>query len=177
MIRMGILIFAMLLAVVAVVALLTRRQTPRERAFDERQVAARGLAFRAAFFTLLLYDLLAGAAELIAGVRWAQNDFVFGCVGALLGLLVFIEVSVWNHAYLCKDGDTRQTIAIGAVGLGELLVFVSELLEGEHLIHNGRVQSTVLSLGMGIVLVCAAATLLLRRHIDRRDEAEDAPAQ
>ncbi len=169
-----LLILGIVVLIVLVMVLLDHAGK-RRGDYDERQVAARGGVYKVSFGTLLCYNLFAGGLDLMFEWNWAANTFVFAFIGALLGLLVFVVLSIWNNAYFrTKDGPVRQMILLGLVGIGEISTTLTYVRIGRPLVENGQVQFTALPLGLGIVMVCAWITFLLRRYLDKKAEAKDA---
>lgn len=132
----GILVVALICIVVALIA--KRRGRCANAQFDERQVAARGKAYRCAFFTLLLYLLAWGLFELATGMRlW---DTYTGCfIGVFLSVTVFAVVAILNDAYFAVNEKPATYLGISAlVTVLNLGTGIWNLIDGdEPVIENG----------------------------------------
>ncbi len=90
-------------------------------------------------------------------------------------MLVFVEISIWSNAYLRQRNTPKsQMLCIGLLGLGQILLFANNMANGNPLVRDGRVQITVLQLGLGVIMVIAELTFLLRQRLDCRAEAREA---
>ncbi len=81
--------------------------------YDERQKAAQGVAFRNAFWTMVVY-LLLGWVLTLCDVSIASNP-IFLLGGALLGILVFAVSCILLDAYMGLSDNPRRWIITTAV--------------------------------------------------------------
>lgn len=112
----GILLVFLVYGILTVVA--KRRGKCANAQFDERQVVARGRAYRYAFFTVLFYLLAWGLFELAADVRlW---DTYTGCfLGVFLSVTVFAVMAILNDAYFAVN--EKPAIYLGIFALVTVL--------------------------------------------------------
>ena len=73
--------------------------------YDERQLLARGKAYRAGFFTVLIYELLYAFGDLME-LRWTV-PFTGVMIGLFLGIAVFGVVAICQDAYLSLNEKPR----------------------------------------------------------------------
>ena len=65
--------------------------------YDERQILARGMAYKSAFFVLIGY-IIACALVNVLEINWAElSGQMF--IGLFLSTAVFVGVSIFNDAY------------------------------------------------------------------------------
>lgn len=155
----GVLFVALICGVVALVA--SRRGRCANAQFDERQVVARGRAYRYAFFTLLFYLLAWGLFELAAGMRlW---DTYTGCfLGVFLSVTVFAVVAILNDAYFAVNEKPATYLGISAlVTVLNLGTGIWNLIDGEDpVIENGVLTYHSVNLlvgGMFLIILIVTA--------------------
>ena len=85
----------------------TKRITPE---FDERQIIARGKAYKAGFFTLLIYGAICTVMQTL-DLDWVSGFFM-EVLGIVLGAGVFVVVAILNDAYLGFNENSRYSIII-----------------------------------------------------------------
>lgn len=171
---LGVLAGLLTVALVYVVFLLLAKRHGRcgKAQFDERQVAARGKAYRFAFFTVLFYLLAWGLFELSTEIRlW---DTYTGCfLGVFLSVMVFAVVAIWNDAYFALNERPKFYIGLCAlVTVLNLGIGIRNLFDGGNpIIENGILTYHSVNLVVGgmfliLLIVMAAHT--------RREGREDA---
>ena len=129
--------------------------------FDERQVVARGRAYRYAFFTVLFYLLGWGLFELAADIRlW---DTYTGCfLGVFLSVTVFAVVAILNDAYFAVNEKPATYLGIFAlVMVLNLGIGVWNLVTGgDPIVEHGMLTYHSVNLlvgGMFLVILIVAA--------------------
>ena len=166
-----LLLILAIAVMIAIVMLLVSYTSKRSNGYDERQIAARGRVFKVSFFVLLIYNLFGGALDYMFDWGWAPNAYIFGGVGAVIAMLVFVVMSIWNHAYFrTKDVAWKQVLVFGLCGVVYLAVFLTHSDELQF-VENGQVQHTALLFGIAGIDLVACVTFLLRRFLDMREEA------
>lgn len=155
----GVLFVALICGVVALVA--SRRGKSAGAQFDERQIVARGKAYRYAFFTVLIYLLAWGLFELAAGIRlW---DTYTGCfLGVFLSVTVFAVVAILNDAYFAVNEKPATYLGLSAlIAILNLGTGVWNLYDGdEPIIENGVLTYHSVNLlvgGMFLIILIVAA--------------------
>lgn len=117
---------------ILLVALLFKKKV-LDMTFDERQERVRGMAYKYAFFTLMIAAWIYGAADLILG-RWC--DVLAGialCVGA--SITVFAAICIVKDAYLGLKERPRVVmtlltlLAVFNLGIGGVYLASGELVE------------------------------------------------
>ena len=150
----GILIVAIVCAVAAKVA---RRKGAGKGEYDERQIAARGKAFSAAYFTLLIYLAIWTVLRTLELPFFKEPVSVWG--GALLSIAVFVGYSIFHDAYFKASESPRTWIVIiCAAGLLNLGIGIA------HLVLETTLQERLydnMNLFVGMLLVATLACLLI----------------
>jgi len=140
--------------------------------YDERQQAARGRAFRAAFLTHLIYAALVTVLT-AGGASWLDvPEALF--LGVVIAVGVFAQVCIWNDAYFELSEKPRATI-LPLVLLGVLqLLNVWRHVAEDGWLPGGRIDFiTLMGLSVGALMLLTVVTALIKLSADRRREARD----
>ena len=142
--------------------------------YDERQKAARSLAFKAAFIVLAISSVLMGLLRYALG-SLPVDFFAQEVLCVLLALLVWGVICIWNNAW----APLRQNVQKKLRGVwGSLAIFGSLVwFSRDEMMIDGQ-------LSLQFLLYCAAAvtactvllTHYLRQLADRKIAAEDEDA-
>lgn len=158
--------------IVAVVGLVVKKRLLKRsggvREYDERQVAARGRAFAAAYFTLLIYLSLWMLLQALELPLFAGPGMVM--LGMLLSITVFVCHAIFHDAYFyASDRPKIWLWIIGATGLMNLVIGIGRLVRGatpaEKLVENANLMVG----GMTVVILACS---LVKLAVDRRSEEE-----
>lgn len=140
-----------------------------ERKYDERQLLVRGNAFKYAFFTMLIYNVIAYILYLCEANLPLFPDTLF-MLGVLVGLMVFVTYSIWNDAYYALNENKKQVntflIVIGILNLG---IGISHLFDGTAIV-NGKLAVGSINLICGILLIYVFIVNIIKFLVDKRSE-------
>jgi len=160
--------------VVAVSSYVRRRKRAKsgeiwDDSFDERQQAARGKAFEAAFFTLLFYLLVNAAVIKIAGI-WAQPG-VDGVMGIFISIGVFGIICIRSDAFMTlREKPKTYLLLFGLVVLIQTMASVDSL---HTFTTDGLLNWNLLSPVCGVLFLILMASLLLKMRRDRLTDGDD----
>ena len=70
-------------------------QKEKKQRFDERQIIAQGTAYKAAFWTMLIYYMLYASISGAAGIVWCDH-FLGMFLGVIVGATVFALICVFG---------------------------------------------------------------------------------
>jgi hypothetical protein len=128
--------------------------------FDERQLVARGKAFQAGFYAMLL----GGGAGICGQVIWpdAIPSLAWQCGALLLGVGVFFLTAICKDAYLgLHSVPVRWMVLFFVVG------GMSLLRGGMNLYYGEEVWLGWLELAFAVLFLAVALALLLhQRHVE-----------
>lgn len=141
--------------------------------YDERQKLARGKAFQAGFFTVLIYEVLYAFGDLM-GLRWTVH-FTGVMIGLFLGVAVFGVAAVCQDAYLSLNEKPQGWLALwGIIILANGACVFSEAVDGE-LIRDGMLTENWLNgLCVALFAVILVAQLLHTARARREEMEEEA---
>jgi hypothetical protein len=142
------------------------------RNYDERQQQARALAFKAGFFTLLIYNVLYGMSTILLP-PWC--DVMTGCfLGICLSAGVFSVVCVMKDAYISlRDSYGRTMVLFAGVCAANLAsMWVSLRGPESGIIENGRLTVHCMNLAAAALFAVLMAAMAIRHAQNRREGDE-----
>jgi len=165
----GFVVGIMVAAILCMVVM--KRATQKKGAsaqYDERQQAARGKAFTAAYATILVY-LAAWMVFRSLEVPFFMESLSV-ILGALLSIGVFVGYSIFHDAYFkCSDSPRAWLMLMGGIALMNTGIGVGKLI-GAGTIRE-RLYDNV-NLFMGALFVGVLACVVIKRALDRKGEVE-----
>lgn len=138
--------------------------------YDERQLIARGKAFRTGFFTILIYCVVYAAVNAFGAV-WCK-DAVGMFIGCLVGVTAFVLSAIRHDAYFGVNEDVGSILKFGGVVVFFCLVGgIINIVKGE-LIEDGLLTGNILSLLVAVmwVIIIVAQKLHDRKSKEQEDE-------
>ena len=150
--------FAVGIIVAAVVQLIRYYNGSRKDRYDERQIAARGIAYRCGFFTLMIYEAVYSALNAL-NIRFA-DDIVGPVLGIFPAVAVFGAVAVVMDAYFEVNASKKTPILWGVLGVLWAVIGVSNFLTGKA-IRNGllTIDSMQFFLGLACLVICVTTVI------------------
>ena len=138
----------------------------RKPKFDERQELVRGRGYKYAFFCLLAYLVVYGAAGYLV-----MEPVAGAFLGIMVGVAVYAGYTIWNDAYFAMNEKRRMYIGLFAViTVINAVAGISNILQGR-IVENGIITG-----GGSINLMCAVlcmvvlVMLLIKEIASRREE-------
>lgn len=157
---------------IVLVVLIGRRFNP-ENEFDERQVAARGKAYRYAFFSTIWGAFLYAIITAIVTEKPIAQEGVIPALIALLGFGVFAVVSIINDAFLAlnkKPASFFIIFALAAVSNG--FAAVMSIIDGR-MLENGLLAFPAMQLGCAVLFTTVMIVLGVKLIKNKKPEAEE----
>ena len=138
----------------------------KKRQYDERQIAARGLAFKAGFITLVVSEIAVFFSETLL-----DHPVVFFTPGflqlliILVSLLVFLEIAIFKDAYF-TPGEPFSKRWCALMILLSLIFIVQFIIRKDKL--SGYVNFTV-----GIYILIIMLSIIIKHYIFSKTESDD----
>lgn len=142
-----------------------------EAAYDERQQKARVKAFKAGFFTLIIYNALYALSAGLLERPWC--DLPTGCfIGICAGVTVFAVTCIMNDAYfILKNNPKKVIVLFSVIALFNALPALAFILDpDEGIITDGMLNFHSINLIIVAMFLIIFTAMLIKRGIDRRDE-------
>ena len=157
------------IGVVLVILLVQKLTGQTKNKFDERQVAARGVAFKWGFFTMMIYEA-AYSLLLAAGIRFA-DEFTGPILGIFAGVAVFGSVAAAKDAYTALDENPRSRWLWPLLGVLWLFIGIMKVLGGEA-VRDGALTKDSLQLFLGAAFLIIGLVDLIHRRRSRGTDGD-----
>ena len=147
---------------IGAVILFVSKKINKNQQYDERQLAARGNAFKAGFITFVICELVIFFVEL-----FTEQPLVLYKAGnlqmlvILFSALVFVEYSIFADAYYYATQKFSLSWCIIMFLLGGTYVLQFILAEEK--------QSKVLILGAGVMIIVAMISLIIKQALNKKE--------
>ena len=154
--------------VIAVMAAARKKQGRPKPEYDERQMAARGVAYRWAFLTLMLSLAVNTGVEAIWG-PWAKPG-VSAWMMIFLSVGVFVVVCVRRDAYFAMAQDPKASLWLfGAVVVLQIPNIIITLRSGGF-VEDGLLTWDALSPASGALFLVLTVCAIVRLRRQREDD-------
>ena len=154
--------------VIAVMAAVRKKQGQPRAEYDERQLAARGIAYRWAFLTLMLSLAVNTGVEAIWG-PWAKPG-VSAWMLIFLSIGVFIVACVRKDAYFAGAQDPKASLWLfGAVVVLQIPNIIITLRSGGF-VEDGLLTWDALSPASGALFLVLTVCAIVRLRRQREDD-------
>ncbi len=145
-----------------------KKQDKSERTqYDERQIAARGKAYKTALFTTFGYFIIAALIDVL-GIKWAEISIVL-FIGLFLSVGVFVVTALFSDAYFI---DSQKNIGYPIIALLISLInggiSVMNIMDGESLITNGMLNIDSLNAVVCVSLFVVSVLMFIKIIIDKK---------
>ncbi len=155
---------------VVIVYLIKRLTSGKQADFDERQTAARGEAFKYAFFTTSFFELLYVCLE-AGGISFADQT-VGPLLPVLLGVAIFAITAIAKDAYLSLRENPKTTLVFLLLMIASnLLIGIPKFLDGKAF-SDGRLTFDGVQLPVAALFLVVLAAFVIHWFRGRRS-AED----
>ena len=167
------------LVLVAVLVWLTRKLggkidlNIKKGAYDERQLLARGVAYKYAFFTLMIGMVIIALMEEIAGIKLFMSMagvWVVVCIS----LAVFATICIVKDAYMSLYENAKGVVIMfSAIGLLNIAIGIGNIVDGMPLIENGVLSVRCANLIVGLLFVYILPVFIGRVIYNNKQLEED----
>ncbi len=167
------------LAFVALLVYLTRKMGGKidfeckKGAYDERQLLARGVAYKYAFFTLMIGMVIIALMEEIAGIRLFMSMtgvWIMVCIS----LAVFATICIMKDAYMSLYENVKGVVIMfSAVGILNIAIGIGNIVDGTSLIENGVLSVRCTNLIVGLLFIYILPVFIGRVIYNNKQLEED----
>lgn len=145
----------------------------KKDSFDERQLLARGKAYKAAFFTQMIYMTAIALLNDIANVKVFMS---FGgmWIGVCISITVFAIVCIIKDAYMSLYENAKGVILMfGIVGMLNLSIGFCKIKDDDFFIEKGVISVNSVNLIVGIVFVIILLVFCAKLIYDKKNNVEE----
>ena len=144
----------------------------KENAYDERQLMARGEAYKYAFFTMLLSVIIASVLDEVLGfsllMSFAGMDFII-----CLSIAVFATICIVKDAYMSLYENVKGiVITFAIIGISNVGIGIVNL-GGTALIENGALAKECYNIIVGVMFIYLLLVFIARVNYSNRHMEED----
>ena len=164
------ILFGLVLAILLVRMANSNKKFKTE--YDERQLLARGNAYRYAFYTVVIYE--AALAVLAVGeIPLPISGYLLHFAGILLGCLVLSGYSIWKDAWWgINNNRKRYAIVFIVCALLNIIPVIGALKNGS-MVQEGQLTSPFLNVMVCFMLLVVGIELLVKNMLDKRAGKEE----
>ena len=157
---MGVVIGIMVGLVIALVLIRSINKNKKlVTEYDEMQKQIRGVGYKYAFYTVVIYEAV--MCVLTMGMEVPAEQFVIHYAGIFLGITVHASYCILNDAYI---------MVMIVVSVINLAVAFMAWRSGE-LVVDGRLQAPAVNLMCGLMFAVLGVVGLVKKLTDKEDEA------
>ncbi|MCM1497708.1 MAG: hypothetical protein NC124_04505 [Clostridium sp.] len=128
-----------------------------KNSYDERQLLARGRAYKYAFFTLIFYVAVVSIAKEIHGIKWFMS-FAGMWIGVCLSVTVFAVICIAEDAYMSLYENAKTVvITFSLIALINFGAAVPALMGTHSLLEDGALSADCMYLVVGITFLVILA--------------------
>ena len=157
------------IGLVLLVLLIQKLTGKTKNKFDERQVAARGVAYKWGFFSLMIYEALY-TMLLVLGIRFADEP-TGPILGIFVGVAVFGAVAAAKDAYTALDENPRSRWLWPLLGVLWLFIGIMKVLGGEA-VRDGALTLDSMQLFLGASFLVIGLVDLIHRRRSRGTDGD-----
>ena len=158
-------------AILIAAAAKSRPKTKTKQLFDERQIAAQGTAYKAAFWAMLVYSILYAAVSGAGGIVWC-DPFLGIFLGVIVGVTVFAVICIFRDAYFRPDQSRTSMIVLINVICGCQGVLGFMHVSDGTVIEDGVLTADSLQLFLLLTGLILDAAFLVKHRMEKHGEQE-----
>lgn len=121
--------------------------------YDERQMLARGKAYKYAFFSLIFYIFIISILCEFSGIILFMS-FTGLWLGVCFSMMIFAITCILNDAYMSLYENVKGIIIMfSCIGLMNILIALRGIHEGNSMVENGTISTNCMNFIIGIMFL------------------------
>ena len=168
---LGLIACSVVLAVIIITNVIKKHKNSKDE-YDERQILARNIAYKCAFFTLLFYNLVCAVLS-AAEIKWADTTAqIF--IGICLSTFVFIALCIMRDAYFTQK-RTMNSFLIFSFSMSIVALFniISIVSSEEGFVSDSGLNLNVIPFCYGIMFFGSGIVTVIKKIINNKQAVED----
>lgn len=145
----------------------------KEGAYDERQLQARGKAYKVGFFFLLIYVTVASVLGDVCNIPLLMS---FGgmWIGVCMAIFIFATICIWEDAYMSLQENAKGiNIMFLLVGALNLITGIVNMRDGIPFIENGAISYRYTNLIVAILFLALTLMFDLKLLYNKKQEDDE----
>jgi len=139
--------------------------------YDERQMAARGKAFRLGFWTAIVYFAVVALLHAM-GIQLPMQECVVDIIGVLVAICVNLTICIWKDAYFALNENRGKLMVVFAiVTVMNLLAIIINFSLGT-VVEDGKLGLGSLNIFCSAMIVYVLANLWAKEAKEKGEDAE-----
>lgn len=161
--------FLIFFAIIWIVFIKLGRQQDK---YDERQEISRGKAYKTAFATVCIWEMVYFMAK-TGGINIPVEDSLTAIAGVLAGICVYAVRCIFTDAYFPINRSSNGVIALWlAIGIMDIAVGIWNIADGS-MITDGRLDFRAAGMFGGVIILILAVVCIVRKIVCKDIESED----
>ncbi len=158
------------LLLVALIIIASRKDEIGKKKYDERQIAAQGMAYKLAFYTMLVYYALL-MILFGAGVSLPVDNALLVFFGIALSAAVFATYAIAKDAYFSLNENSRSMlIMFSLMAVANILLGVLRIVSGEFMEDGVVTFTSAGNLICGVMLAYILAVIVIKGITDKEED-------
>lgn len=145
----------------------------KKDAYDERQLLARGVAYKYAFFTMMIGMIIVALLEEVAGIGIFMSMtgvWIIVCIS----LAVFATVCIMKDAYMSLYENVKGVVIMFlAVAILNIAIGIGNIVDGMPLLENGVISVRWTNLIVGVLFLYILPVFIGRVIYNNKQLEED----
>lgn len=167
----GVLCVALVFTIIGIIW--RKKHGTKYGTYDERQILARGSAYKTGFFILMTYEVLTGMISLATGWQLFADEFTGSCIGIIIAATAFAVQCIVKDAYCSLSENAKSvTILFLAIAGLNMAVAVWNIKDGESFLTDGRLNFHSLNLLVVVMMFVIAIANLVKMQDDKKEAGE-----
>ncbi len=168
----GFCVGLIVVCLVCIFAAIFRGSRQLKAKLDERQILARNVSYKYAFFGLLGYCIICALLDML-DIRWATTTALL-FIGIFLSTTLFAILSILKDAYVPYNQEHKKSVIPWMISIGvlNLAVFLINVIQGENFFTDGLLNENVLNPCTAVMFLGIGTTQLIKNQINKK-AAED----
>lgn len=164
-----LVLFLIFFALLWIVFVKLGRQQDR---YDERQEINRGKAYKSAFATVCIWELLYYAVK-SGGINIPAEDSLMAIAGVLVSICVYAVLCIFTDAYFPINRSSNGIIALWiTIAVMNIAIGIRNIADGK-MITDGRLNFRASGMLGGVIILIVAIACIVRKIVLKDRESED----
>lgn len=137
--------------------------------YDERQQIVRGIGYKYAFFSIVLFFSVAALVSEIVEKQFMTRS-AETIIGLCVGVAVYVVYCILNDGYFAINENRRSVlITIAIIGVINIVIGVDQIVHGE-IIKDGVITEKCSNVVVGALFAAVFIACIIRGVIEKKED-------